>query len=252
MRGRGEGSIRQRQRKDGSVFWEALVSIHGRQKSFYDDTKSGAMALARQARADAERGKGVSLESLSVEACLLEWLETSIRPRVRARTYKSYRGHCELHIIPAIGWVRLEQLTPGRVEHMMSDLLREHLSESTVRRVRSTLSAALNSAQRDLGLPRNVASLAKTPKSDRPTFQARDDHAGGREGDPGGLPWQTARTARSLRRGHRRDTRTRYPSRWTATWARSTRRWAMQWTTNPTKNRRRTRVQLGYGVVADS
>jgi len=50
MRGRGEGSIRQRQRKDGSVFWGARVTIHGRQKGFFDDTKSGAMAKARRAR----------------------------------------------------------------------------------------------------------------------------------------------------------------------------------------------------------
>ena len=54
MRERGEGSIRQRQRQVGSVLWEAHVTIHGRQTSFTDETKSGAMAKARQARADAE------------------------------------------------------------------------------------------------------------------------------------------------------------------------------------------------------
>jgi len=52
----------------------------------------------------------------------------------------------------------------------MAQMLADGLSDSTATRVRATLSVALNQAMRDLGLPRNVASLAKVPKSDRPAF----------------------------------------------------------------------------------
>jgi hypothetical protein len=70
MRGRGEGSIRQRRRADGSVYWEARIRINGPQQSFYADTKSGAQAKARQARADAERG--VAARRQEVEAAFGE------------------------------------------------------------------------------------------------------------------------------------------------------------------------------------
>ncbi len=63
-RGRGEGSIRQRRRADGSVFWEARVSINGKQRSFYDDTKTGAAAKARAAKVDSERGVVRPLQSV--------------------------------------------------------------------------------------------------------------------------------------------------------------------------------------------
>ena len=68
MRGRGEGSIRQRKRADGTVYWEARVRINGPQVSFYADSKSGAQPLARQARSDAERGVGARREAITVEA----------------------------------------------------------------------------------------------------------------------------------------------------------------------------------------
>ena len=102
MRGRGEGSIRQRRRADGTVYWEARVSIAGRQVSFYDESKSGAQAKGRQARADAERGRTTPRATLTVEGWVRDWLahaEATVRPR----TYRRYRELCELHIIPAIG-----------------------------------------------------------------------------------------------------------------------------------------------------
>lgn len=63
-RGRAEGSIRQRRRADGSVFWETRVSIDSKQRSFYDDTKTGAAAKARAAKVDSERGVVRPLQSV--------------------------------------------------------------------------------------------------------------------------------------------------------------------------------------------
>lgn len=169
MRGRGEGSIRQRHRADGTVYWEARARIGGAQHSFYADSKSAAQAKARQARADAERGLGASRETLTVEQYLLSWL-AHVEPSLRARTFRSYRMHCHRHLIPAFGRVRLVQLSPSHVERLLGQLVQSGLSDTTATRVRATLSVALNQAMRDLGLLRNVASLAKVPKSDRPAF----------------------------------------------------------------------------------
>jgi hypothetical protein len=74
MRGWGEGSIRRMQNRDGTVYWEARVTVDGRQRSFYGDTKTGAAAAARQARADAERGMAQPRGTLTVKTYLRSWL----------------------------------------------------------------------------------------------------------------------------------------------------------------------------------
>ena len=169
MRGRGEGSIRQRKRADGTVYWEARVRISGPQVSFYADSKSGAQALARQALVDAERGIVHATATMTVEEYLPIWFERA-RPTIRARTYASYSELARTYIVPTIGRVRLARLTPGHVTAMLARVVESGRSESTAKRVRAVLSAALRAAQLDIGLPRNVARLAALPKSDRPAF----------------------------------------------------------------------------------
>lgn len=170
MRGRGEGSIRQRRKADGTVYWEARVSIHGRQVSFYAPSKTEAQAQARQARADAERGRATPRANLTVEGWLRHWL-AHVEGTVRARTLKRYREICEVHIIPALGSVTLHQLNPAQVERMLARMLDRGSSATTVGHARAVLSNALHQAQRDMGLGRNAAALAKLPRTNEPSFK---------------------------------------------------------------------------------
>jgi hypothetical protein len=78
----------------------------------------------------------------------------------------------EHHLVTAIGSLRLVDLSPGHAQRVLAHVLRAGLTESTARRVRGILSSALKAAMLDCGLPRNVASLPKAPKSDRPPIQA--------------------------------------------------------------------------------
>lgn len=171
MRGPGEGSIREKRRKDGSVFYEARASIHGQQRSFCADTKSGAMAKARAARADAERGHTRPNATRTLAEHLRDWLEHQVKPGVRSRTYVSYHGHAENHIIPVLGHLRLDEVTPGQVSRMLAGVIATGVSDTTAQRVRATLSAAYKAAMLDYGILRNPAALARMPKSDRPQFQ---------------------------------------------------------------------------------
>lgn len=171
MRGPGEGSVREKRRADGSVFYEARASIHGQQRSFCADTKSGAMAKARAARADAERGHTRPNAARTLAEHLRDWLEHQVKPSVRLRTYVSYHGHAENHIIPELGHLRLDEVTPGQVTRMLSGVIAKGVSDTTAQRVRATLSAAYKAAMLDYGVLRNPAALAKAPRSDRPQFQ---------------------------------------------------------------------------------
>lgn len=171
MRGRGEGSVRQRRRKDGSAYWEARVRFAGQRACFYDDTKSGALAKARQARSDSERGVARVTATATVESYILGWLDR-VRPTLRARTHASYSELARVHVFPTIGRVPLASLSPSHVRACLARVVASGRSEATAKRVRAVLSAALRDAQVDVGLPRNVARLATPPKSDRPAFAA--------------------------------------------------------------------------------
>lgn len=63
---------------------------------------------------------------------LRSWLETSVKPRVRPLTYAGYKVNVEKHLVPTVGKIQLDQLTPRHVEEMMNDRLAAGLSGKSV------------------------------------------------------------------------------------------------------------------------
>ena len=101
------------------------------------------------------------------------WLRDPMESRVRPRTLEGYRQHVRFKIIPRIGDVRLERLTPAQVQEMESDLLRRGrggglpLSPRTVLQTHRVLSSALTHALRMGLVSRNVVSAVEPPRFSR-------------------------------------------------------------------------------------
>jgi predicted RNA-binding Zn-ribbon protein involved in translation (DUF1610 family) len=79
-----------------------------------------------------------------------EWLP-AIAGTIRPSTLVAYTGHVEGHIIPALGSVPLQKLTPGRINALYNSLqvakpAGPGLSATSVRRVHATLHRALRVA----------------------------------------------------------------------------------------------------------
>lgn len=161
-RGNNEGSIGQR--KDGRWYARATLT-DGRRVGHYAKTRQEAAAWLAEALRDAGRGLPVTGGAETVGAFLDRWLEESVRPRLRRRTYLSYEAHIRCHLRPALGRIRLSHLTPGHVQKMMNDLQAAGLSPATVQRTRSTLRAALSQAEKWGDVQRNVAKLVTPPKA---------------------------------------------------------------------------------------
>jgi len=97
-----------------------------------------------------------------------EWLpaiETTIRPS----TFASYKGHVDKHLVPHLGSIRLQKLTPARINALYAELQqdgedRKKLSPSTVRRIHATLHRALKDGVRWERLHRNAADATDPPK----------------------------------------------------------------------------------------
>ena len=120
-----------------------------------------------------QNGSYVKPDSQTVAPFMREWLD-SIRATVRASTWATYQALTERHIIPALGRIPLQKLTPARLNALYATLLRDGhrngkggLSARSVRYVHVTIHKALADAVRWNLLPRNVADQASAPRQQR-------------------------------------------------------------------------------------
>jgi integrase len=98
------------------------------------------------------------------------WLPAR-KAQLRPTTFDSYRRNIENHVVPAIGAVPLQKLTPEHLDTFYADLLTSGrrnrdggLSVKTVRYIHTMLHKALADAARKGSVPRNVATLADPPR----------------------------------------------------------------------------------------
>ena len=105
---------------------------------------------------------------LTTGAYLDDWLETSVRPRLRPRTAESYAWVCAKYLKPAIGRIRLARLGPEHIQKMLSNLTaRGDLSPTTVRYAYTVLRIALGRALKAGHVARNAATLIDPPAKAR-------------------------------------------------------------------------------------
>jgi len=169
---RGQGEGHPRQRKDG--LWEIQVSLGTKpdgtrdRRSVYGKTRADTTKRARELHIAYERGMVPASASEKVEDFLNRWLETA-QPGNTPKGREYYASTVRVHLIPALGRIRLDKLTVDQVERMMRDEVARGLSPRTATISRNVLRAALNRAIRWGIISRNVAAIAEPPQADLPT-----------------------------------------------------------------------------------
>lgn len=153
-RARGEGSVIER----GDGRWVARLTLRdGTRRERYLPTAEAARA-ALAAMLD-ERRAGVVGSNASLGGFLAVWLD-DIRPTVAPATFKQHSSIVTLHLVPALGKVKLSDLTVADVRRYLH---RSKLHPQTVSHHRATLRRALADAVREGLVMRNVAALAQPP-----------------------------------------------------------------------------------------
>jgi integrase len=163
-RGHNEGSIYQR--KDGR--WVAGQTLEGRKRVYYYG-KTRAEVQAKLLAGLKATHDGISIAQdgrKSVEQYVLTWLK-SIKPQVKPKTYTTYEGLVRLHIVPALGKVKLVKLTPEHLQRFYSERIDTGLSPQSVRHMNAVLHRALEDAVRWNNVARNVADLVTPPRVER-------------------------------------------------------------------------------------
>ncbi len=149
QRGNSEGSIYER--SDGR--WCAALKLDtGKRKVLYAKTRKEAARKLEAALHARKEGTLISTRQQSLEHFLTAWLRDTVKLSVRPNTYRSYSGLIRTHILPALGKITLEKLTPQHVRQLLNAIVSAGNSAgrdraaTTAGHVRSVLRAALNQA----------------------------------------------------------------------------------------------------------
>lgn len=163
------GSVRKRRR--GTVtFWEAVVDLgpdpatgkrRQRTKSYPTQREAKAGLAARLS--ELARGTEVGRSRQTVADVLLFWLETYARPRVRPTTLDAYRVTIHHHLIPALGAIPVQRLTPAHLQQFYAAKAAAGAGPRVVQVCHRRLSQALALAQALDLVPRNVAQAVSPP-----------------------------------------------------------------------------------------
>ncbi len=169
-RGQNEGTIFQR--SDG--YWVSRISLGydtgkgtRKQRTFYGKTKEEVRRKLTEAQRGNDLGLNVKPESQTVGKFLSTWLEDVARLRVRPSTFRSYEQILRNHLIPGLGRIQLQKLTPKDIQEFLNAKHSEGISSEHLRRV---LRAALSQAVKWDLVPRNVATLVVAPKRPKHEF----------------------------------------------------------------------------------
>lgn len=84
----------------------------------------------------------------TVQEYLEEWVEVHGKANLRPSTYTGYKCHIKNHIVPYIGQVSLNKVTPAMIDNMITQLYGKGLSTSTCRYAQRILSVAFEAARK--------------------------------------------------------------------------------------------------------
>lgn len=112
--------------------------------------------------------------SPSVTAWLEAWLDGVARKRIRPTTLRGYRSVVRRQIIPSIGNIRLERLTPAHIRKMHDFVIDSGLTSTYALNAHRVLAKALEDAVREGKLDRNPAKMLDAPKKARTSLHVLD------------------------------------------------------------------------------
>jgi integrase len=170
-RGNGEGSIYPVRDKDGKVKgYRAAYVVHTSDgmKRRYLSGKRREDVRDKLAKALSDRADGLVFDAgaMTVGEYLDRWLK-EVRDTMRESTFQGYEYAIEPHIRPALGPIKLKDLSSAHARWFYRDRLDSGLAPATVHKLHVVLHKALKTAVADGLIPRNAAAGLKLPRITR-------------------------------------------------------------------------------------
>jgi integrase len=141
-------------------------------------TKRECQAALNEAVMALQTGTYVAASRRTVRSFLLdEWLPDRAPPKLRATTYANYETQIRTHVLPALGSVELQRLSPAQLNAFYRALLADGrrdgqgLAPKTVKNIHAIVHRALRDAVRWGYVARNVADAVDPPRGRSPEMR---------------------------------------------------------------------------------
>ena len=143
----GGGSVYQR-RSEGKERWVAAMKDPetGKRLERYAKSQKEAYELLEQMKSEIRQGTLVAGSRQTVGKYLQEWFENIQKQAVRPTTYLKQEPLLTQDILPAIGHIQLQKLTPQHIQKLYSEKLGEGWKPGSIRNLHKILHKALGNA----------------------------------------------------------------------------------------------------------
>jgi len=158
----GEGSVFKR---GNGRYCAVLMLPTGEKKYLYGATRAAVVGRLDEHKTLLREGKPMPNGQITVARFFADWLENAAQPRMRPLTYRYVSQKVTGHIVPALGKVRLVELTTPMVQRFLNAKHSAGLSAKTVKHLRDLLRTALNDAMRWRLIAYNAAKDATPPRA---------------------------------------------------------------------------------------
>ena len=165
--------VRQKQPGKGNPWW-VFINHRGRRKAKCIGDKRAAEAVASAIRVQLKKGDLNLPEDRGIptfEAYAKKWLETYVKGTLKETTYAGYEMLLRLHLFPAFGKMRLDEIKRVDVKEFLLRLGAKGCAVGTILHTKNTMSGVFSSAVEDGIVTANPA--AKTGKFVRQRGQTR-------------------------------------------------------------------------------
>lgn len=136
--------------KNGVKYKAVLaVMVNGKRESRITkrfDTKKEAKQWLSEQSNKKDSGLLNTKGNITVSQLAQNWLETSVIVNRAANTIKSFRSDFKTHILPEIGQVKLDKLSPSHIENMRASIMAKGLERATINRIMDSCKAFISYA----------------------------------------------------------------------------------------------------------
>lgn len=138
---------------------KTVTLYDGSRKRLYARGKTEAEAMKKLSSMEA--GQLVLNEKMTLATWAAEWLETYLRPSVKANVYELYESILRLHILPKLGGVPLSSLRPIQIQRTVNEM--EDMSSSMLSKTRIVLNNMFRDAKLNHLILENPTEGVKWP-----------------------------------------------------------------------------------------
>jgi len=170
-RGQGEGSIYYRE--DEKRWVASFIGEDGKRRYRSGKTRKEAYEKFQQALQEQKQGKLITGTHQTLRQYLEYWLDAVCKPpALRISSYEKYRKLINTYILPALGHIPLQKLTPQHVQALYRKKGDDGLSSKMINSIHGVLHKALGNAVRWNLVSRNICDLVSPPRIVKPTIES--------------------------------------------------------------------------------